>query len=63
MSKNTCPCCKGHSEYLNIETEKSQFLCTGCEIKLYFPLHEIMNELNVDKEEAYNIIRRESKQK
>lgn len=63
MSKNTCPCCKEHSEYLNIETEESQFLCTGCEIKLYFPLHEIMNELNVDKEEAYNIIRRESKQK
>ena len=56
MSKNICPCCKGHSEYLDIKTEESQFLCTGCEIILYFPLHKIMNEFNVDKEEAYKLL-------
>ena len=60
MSKNICPCCKGHSEHLDIETEESQLLCTGYEIKLYFPLHKIMKEFNVNKEEAYNIIRREN---
>ena len=61
MSKNICPCCNGHSEHLDIETEESLLLCTGCEIKLYFPLHKIMKEFNVNKEEAYNIIRRENK--
>ena len=59
MSKNICPCCKGHSEYLDIETEESQFLCTGCEIKLYFPLHKIMEEFKINKEDAYNIIRKD----
>ena len=57
MSKNICPCCGGYSEYLDIEAERTQILCTGCEIKLYFPLHEIMNKLNVSKEEAYNLIK------
>lgn len=58
MSKNICPCCGGYSEYLDIiEAERTQFLCKGCEIKLYFPLHEIMNKLNVSKEEAYKLIK------
>lgn len=56
MSKNICPCCKGHSEYLDIKTKESQILCTGCEIKLYFPLHKIMDEFNVNKQEAYKLL-------
>ena len=56
MSKNICPCCNGHSEYLDIKTQNSQFLCTGCEIKLYFPLQKIMDESNVNKEEAYKLL-------
>lgn len=55
MSKNTCPCCHGHSDYLDIPEQTSAFLCTGCEIKLYFPLHEIMEKRNVNKEVAYKI--------
>ena len=41
---------------LDIKTQNSQFLCTGCEIKLYFPLHKIMDESNVNKEEAYKLL-------
>lgn len=44
MSKNICPCCHGHSDYLDMPEQTSTFLCTGCEIKLYFPLHEIMEK-------------------
>lgn len=33
MSKNTCPCCKGEAEYLDIPSHKSNILCVGCEIK------------------------------
>ena len=58
MSKNICPCCHGHSDYLDMPEQTSTFLCTGCEIKLYFPLHEIMEKRNVNKEVAYKILSR-----
>ena len=57
MSKNICPCCGGKSEYIDIAEENTERLCAGCEIKLYFPLHRIMSLYNVNKEEAYKILR------
>lgn len=53
MSKNTCPCCGGHSEYLDVPSKTSAFLCTGCEIKHYFEIHKIMNEEGISKEDAF----------
>lgn len=57
MSLNTCPCCKGHARYSDIKSEESHFLCAGCEIELYAPLHKIMNEMHISKEEAYEILK------
>ncbi len=53
MSKNICPCCKGKAEYLDIEAEYSEYLCVGCEIKMYDELHAVMDKLNMNKEQAY----------
>jgi len=53
MSKNICPSCKGKSEYLDCPDKESAFLCTGCEIKHYFELRNIMKANNCSKEDAY----------
>lgn len=56
MSKNICPCCKGKAEYLNSTHKHSSFLCAGCEIKIYFQLHDVMDTENLDKEKAYQYL-------
>lgn len=57
MSKNICLCCKGKSEYLDSTDKFSEFLCPGCEIKIYYKLHNVMEEFNFSKEEAYKYLR------
>lgn len=63
MSKNTCPRCKGHSEYINVPEETSHFLCTGCEIKIYHELHAVMDQFDMTKEEAYQYLVDQKNQK
>lgn len=60
MSKNICPCCKRESEYLNSTRKHSSFLCAGCELEIYFQLHDIMATEGLDKEQAYQYLERES---
>ena len=57
MSMNICPRCGGKCEYLDVkEPPVLHYLCTGCEIKIYYPLHHLMNEKGISKEEAYKIL-------
>lgn len=56
MSKNICPRCKGKAEYLDITRKYSSFLCVGCEIAIYFQLHDIMATESLDKEKAYQYL-------
>lgn len=57
MSKNICLCCKGKSEYLDCTDDFSEFLCPGCEIKIYDKLHNAMEELSLNREEAYKYLK------
>lgn len=56
MSKNICPCCNGKADYLDISDKYSYFLCSGCEIKLYHKLHNVMDDMHYTKEEAYQYL-------
>ena len=50
--KNICPCCNGVCPTKELE-EDTHELCTGCEIKHYRPVHEIMDRFGIGSGEAY----------
>lgn len=57
MSKNICPRCKGESIIVDNPADATQYLCAGCEIKIYTELHAVMDQYGLDKESAYEYLK------
>lgn len=57
MSRNICPGCKGESIIVDNPADATQYLCAGCEIKIYTELHAVMDQYGLDKESAYEYLK------
>lgn len=57
MSRNICPRCKGESIIVDNPADATQYLCAGCEIKIYTELHAVMDQYGLDKESAYEYLK------